>query len=191
MSESRPSEVSICLAAMQAGDPEAVDRLLPHVYADLRELARRVHRGSAAQATLQPTALVHEAYMRLVDADGARNYNNRVHFMSVAAIAMRQILVDYARNRRAQKRGGGLEFVVLEDADAAVTEQGIDLVDLDAALNELEQLNERQAKTVTLRYFGGLSVEETAEQLGVSTRTVKADWHLARRFLQRALGAGD
>lgn len=184
MNESRVHDVSVCLAAMRAGDPGAIDRLLPHVYADLRELARKVHRGNAANATLQPTALVHEAYMRLVDGS---DYQNRVHFMSVAALAMRQILVDYARNRKAQKRGGEHELVVLDEADAAVGEKGFDLVALDEALSNLEALDERQARTVTLRYFGGLTVEETAKELGVSPRTVKADWHMARRWLHRAL----
>ncbi|MCA8952974.1 MAG: sigma-70 family RNA polymerase sigma factor [Planctomycetes bacterium] len=184
MSDSRASEVSVCLAAIRAGDPAAVDRLLPHVYADLRELARRVHRG-AANATLQPTALVHEAYLRLVGNDGA--FNDRVHFMSVAAIAMRQILVDYARNRRAQKRGGDRELVALQDSDAAVDGADVDIVALDDALSRLERLDERQARIVTLRYFGGLTVEETAERVGVSPRTVKADWQMARRWLRRAL----
>ncbi|MEM7201518.1 MAG: ECF-type sigma factor [Planctomycetota bacterium] len=181
MSEPRSNEVSICLKAMRDGDPSAVSRLLPHIYADLREIAGKIHRGDAGQATLQPTALVHEAYMRLVDG---QDYENRVHFLSVAALAMRQILVDYARRRRALKRGGDRSVVVLGEE---VEEQTIDLVALDDALGRLEELDARQAKTVTLRFFGGLTVEETAQELGVSSRTVKADWQMARRWLHREL----
>lgn len=184
MSDTRTAEVTVCLADLRRGDRSAVDRLLPHVYADLREIAGKVHRGGGARATLQPTALVHEAYLRLVD--GA-DYESRVHFLSVAARAMRQILVDYARARRSQKRGGDQEIVVLDEGEAADGD-GFDLVALDDALGQLEKLSERQARIVTLRYFGGLTVDETAQELGVSPRTVKADWQMARAWLQRALG---
>ncbi|MEM7199815.1 MAG: ECF-type sigma factor [Planctomycetota bacterium] len=186
MSGSRASEVSMCLADLGQGDRSAVDRLLPHVYADLREMAGRMYLGRAADRTMQPTALVHEAYMRLV-APQRDDYESRLHFMSVAAMAMRQILASYARDQRAQRRGGGKTVVLLTEADAASKESLLDLVALDDALTQLQTLNERQARTVELRFLAGLTVDETAEVLGVSPRTVKADWQMARGWLNRAL----
>ncbi|MEM7204482.1 MAG: ECF-type sigma factor [Planctomycetota bacterium] len=187
-SSARASEVSLCLADLNRGDSEAVHRLLPHIYADLREIAGRVVQGAPGNATLQPTALVHEAYLRLVGKPDA-HYNGRLHFMSVAAMAMRQVLSNYARDRRAQKRGGPQGVMVLEEAATPIHEdRGFDLVALDDALTELQKVDARQAKTVELRYLAGLTNDETATVLGVSPRTVRADWYMARHWLQRALG---
>jgi RNA polymerase sigma factor (TIGR02999 family) len=191
VTESIQADVTLCLQQMQAGDSRARDRLFEHIYTDLHEIARRVFAGSHGMQTLQPTAIVHEAYLRLVRPD-AQSFNDRQHFLRVAAVAMRQLITDQARARQRQKRGGGQERVLLEEAEGQLmNEGGVDLLVLDEALRELAELDERHCKVVELRFLVGLSVDETAEVLGVSARTVALDWKMARRFLAERLGDGD
>ncbi len=180
-------QVSACLADLANGDGTALDRLLPHIYDELRAMARRMYRGDPTARTLNPTALVHEAYARLARQD-PKAYEGRKHFMKVAAVAMRQLLTDYARERKAQKRGGG---GLPETLCSGVADQEappmVDLIDLESALREFEVEHPRQAKVVELRFLVGLSVAEAAEVLGVSERTAHVDWEIARRWLTRAL----
>ena len=178
------SEVTLCLEQLCDGDRTAVDRLLPHIYNDLRALAERVAGGSGPQS-LQPTMLVHDAYLRLV-RNQTPNWEGRRHFFGVAAKAMRQLLADHARRRRTQKRGGERHRVTLTDVAANSTAQ-IDLVALDDALTELHKLDERQARIVELRYLTGLTIEETADVLGIAPRTVNTDWRMARSWMQGRL----
>jgi RNA polymerase sigma factor (TIGR02999 family) len=163
---------------------------MPLVYDELRRLAASYIRRERAGQTLQATALVHEAYVRLI-GEKAHNWQNRTHFLAIAALSMRQILVQRARARNAAKRGGDPERITLDEnllrAPSGNTVQEIDLVALDAALEKLAALDARQAKVVELRYFGGLSVEEAADVLGISAATVKRDWTLARAWLKREL----
>ena len=177
------------------GDSKASEELLPLVYEELRRLARsqmkKEKEGGAGQ-TLQATALVHEAYMRLV-GDGEVKWQNRAHFFGAAARAMRRILVDRARHRGRQKRGGDRDRVVLSDQGLAAP-AGTDLVELDAALAKLEAEDARKSEVVMLRYFAGLSIEETAAALALSPATVKNEWTFARAWLKRELergGAGE
>ena len=184
-----PGEVTRLLDEIGRGDHGAVDRLLPHVYEDLRQLARRVHRGPNARHSLRPTDLVHEAYGRLVG--GATGWSDRQHFLAVAAMAMRQVLADYARRMRADKRGGQRSRVDLtESLLAGAGADAVDLMALDDALSELAAIDPRQARIVELRFLAGLSVAETAAVVGVAERTVKLDWQLARARLLRSLLAG-
>ena len=171
-----------------AGDPQAASRLMPLVYDELRRLAASYLRRERKGQTLQATALVHEAYVRLI-GPGERPWTGRTHFLAIAARSMRQVLIDRARRRQAAKRGGDPERLTLDDAVLAAPDrgQGIDLAALDDALNQLEALDPQQARIVELRYFGGLTVEETATVLEVSTDTVKRDWRLAKLWLLRAL----
>jgi len=178
--------LSDTLRALEQGEPQAVDRLLPFVYAEMRRLAAHYLRGERAGHTLQPTALANEAYLRLAGDRGPR-WSSRTQFLCVAARAMRGILVDHARRRKAQKRGGGAAVVPL-DTTALVGElPAIEFDDLDRALTDLAKLSERQAHVVELRYFGGLTIDETAVTLGVAPMTVKRDWALARAWLFREL----
>lgn len=173
------------------GDTGALDLLFPAVYAELRQQAAGFLRGERAGHTLQPTALAHEVYLRLA---GRRDYpwQNRAHFMAVAARAMRRILVDHARRKRARKRGGGETPVVLETGSLlAAGGAPVEFDDLDRAIEDLARLSERQARVVELRYFGGLSIEETGEVLGISPMTVKRDWATARAWLYRDLSGSD
>jgi len=189
---SRASEVTLCLRQLQEGDESARGRLLPLVYAELRRLAGHASRGRTPDRTLHPTALVHEAYLRLFQGEDGKSWENRRHFFSVAALAMRQLLADSARARDAQKRGGDLERVELDSrvhAEAGGRGETVDHVALDRALTKLQRLHERQARIVELRYLVGLSLEETAETLGVSVRTVSLDWKMARAWLQREISA--
>jgi RNA polymerase sigma factor (TIGR02999 family) len=183
-----PSEpdVTQLLLAWRAGDEGALARLVPLVYGELRRLAHHRIRGEPPNQTLQTTALVNEAYVRLV---GARNvpWQNRAHFLAVCAQAMRRILVDAGRARRASKRGGEVVKVQLEEWLAAAPCRPPDLVALDDALTELAAVEPRQSQVVELRYFGRLSVEETAEVLGLSRQTVIRDWNAAKLWLLRAL----
>jgi len=182
-----PSEITALLAAHREGDPAALDRLFPLVYGDLRKRAHRQLTRGRPGDTLSTTAVVHEAYLKLTDSSH-QTYQDRVHFFAVASQAMRQILVDYARRNAAAKRGGPAAQLVELDADAlASPDRGDDLLALDEALIQLESVDRRLARTVELRFFGGLSVEETAEALGVSPRTVKRDWRTARAFLFHAV----
>ncbi len=179
------NEVTQHLEQIKAGDQGAVGRLLPHVYDDLRAVAGRMFRGEG-QHTWQPTVLVHEVYMRLVD-DDQQSYANRKHFFRVAAMAMRQLLIDHARERSAEKRGGGMERVTLDDQTPAPQTAGIDLVSLDEALEALSRLDERVSRTVELRILAGLSTREAAEVLDVSERTARNDWNMGRAWLDRRL----
>lgn len=182
------TDVTRILAELRQGDRAAANELLPLVYAELRRLA--VQRMSREQPghTLQPTALVHEAYLRLV-GDDAQGWDGRGHFFAAAAEAMRRILIDNARQRNRLKRGGELERRELGDHDALALVDDVDgLLDLDAALTKLALVEPEMARLVELRYFAGLTVEETAEALGSSPRTVKRDWAYARAWLGRELG---
>jgi len=175
---------------MAQGDASAFDRLIPVVYREMKRVAARYLRDERPGHTLQPTALAHEAYLRLVGRD-TPHWENRAHFLGVAARAMRQILVDHARRRRALKRGGGQPITVLDEALLVGGDHPIAFDDLDQALQDLARLSERQSRVVELRYFGGLTIEETGEVLGVSPVTVKRDWATARAWLYRELSAGE
>ncbi len=185
MSDGPGTQITQALERLASGDAEAARQLYPRVYTELRSIAARCFRGSGLAPTLQPTALVHEAYLHLVDQTQA-GWRSRLHFFAVAAMAMRQILVQHVRRRSAQKRGSDWRRVTLS---AAVIEDRKDVVllDLDDALTALEKLHERQARVVELRFFAELSVEEVAEVLGVSERTVTLDWQMARAFLRSRL----
>jgi len=180
------SEVSRLLKDWREGDCEAMERLIPIVYAELRRLAAHYLRAERPDHTLQPTALVHEAYLRLV-AHGRRDWQNRAHFFAVAAETMRALLVDHARARLAVRRGGGMTRVELAAGAAAGPGESPDILALDAALERLARRDARQARVVELRYFGGLSNEEVAQVLGISERTVKREWALARAWLYAEL----
>lgn len=180
-------EVTALLLRWQHGDAAAFDQLLPLVYAELRSMAARQLRRERSGHTLQPTAVVHEAYMRLVDQRRV-SWQNRAQFFGVAARLMRRVLVDHARARQAVKRGGLETRVPLQDFDASVEPPAVDLVDLDDALTRLAGLDAEQARVVELRFFGGLTVEETAEVVGSSPATVKRDWRSAKAWLFRELG---
>ena len=179
-------EITRLLVSIRAGDRGALNELLPLVYRELHGMAHRALGPAGRDATLNTTALVHEAFLRLHDRAGL-TLQDRKHFFSVAAIAMRQIVIDQARRRTAQKRGGGARHVDLEDADVPVDDRAEELLALDDALSRLSRLDERMARVVELRFFGGLSVEETAEVLEVDPRTVKRDWRKARAILHAAL----
>ncbi|HEX7778815.1 MAG TPA: sigma-70 family RNA polymerase sigma factor [Vicinamibacterales bacterium] len=174
------------LQAWSAGDPGALDQLVPLVHAELRRLARRYIRRERAGHTLQTTALINEAYLRLVDAKGV-NWQNRVHFFGVSARIMRRVLVDFARERGSRKRGGGDRRVPLEEARLVAVAPDEDLVALDEALNALGAVDPRKSRTIELRFFGGLSIEEAARVLAVSSETVKRDSRLAKAWLLRWL----
>jgi RNA polymerase sigma factor (TIGR02999 family) len=183
-------DVTVVLEQMRKGDKGAADKLLPLVYDEFRALARHYLAQERANHTLQPTALVHEAYMKLVDQTRV-DWQGRSHFFAVAAQAMRRILVDHARSRQRDKRGGGRARVVLDEAVALSPQKDEDVLALDEALERLAAVDPRQAKVVELRFFGGLSVEEVAEALGVSKRTVEGDWTFARAWLSRELRKDD
>jgi RNA polymerase sigma factor (TIGR02999 family) len=176
------TNVSQLLVGWNQGDQGALNQLLPLVYAELRRLARRSLRHERPNHTLQTTALVHEAYMRLVDQKSA-NWQNQVQFFAVASQLMRRILVDYARNHHAAKRGGGAAKLSLDEAMIVSGDRGADLMALDESLNNLAAMDPHQGRLVELRVFGGLTVEETAEALGVSPRTVKREWSIAKAWL--------
>jgi RNA polymerase sigma factor (TIGR02999 family) len=182
-----PSEpVTQLLRQWRAGDQAALQALIPHVYNEQHRVARHYLRRERPDHTLQSTALVHEAYLRLVN-QGPFEIQNRTHFVAVAARLMRQILVDHARGRQAAKRGDGTKLA-LDDALAFPQAQTVDLIALDDALTDLSRLDERQGLIVELRFFGGLSIEETAGVLGVSPATVKREWATARAFLSSEIG---
>ena len=181
-------EVSEFLRAWSDGDRRALDSLTPLVYHELHRLARRYMRGERPGHSLQTSALVNEAYMRLVDYKGMQ-WQNRAHFFAVSAQLMRRILVEHAR-RHNLKRGGGLQHVSLEETAMVGGERSADLVALDDALNALAQLDARKVQVVEMRFFGGLSVEETAEVLKVSSVTVMRDWSTAKAWLYRELTRG-
>jgi len=178
-------EVTALLREWAAGDRGALERLMPLVYGELRKLAANELRAERRSHTLQPTALVNEAYLRLVGQRSV-SWNNRAHFFAIAAQMMRRVLVDHARKRGAAKRSSGTVYLDLADAGGA--DRAPELLALDDALTELEKLDPRQARVVELRFFAGLSVEETAEVAGISTATVKRDWKTARAFLLNEIG---
>jgi RNA polymerase sigma-70 factor (ECF subfamily) len=181
-------QVTRLLKAMHGGDARAAEDLLPLVYAELHRLARSYMRRERPDHTLQATALINEAYLRLVGED--IDWNSREHFIGLAAHVMRRVLVDYARTRNAEQRGGGLKRVEMQD-DLAISPEQLDQVEeLDEALKKLEKENPRQARVVELRYFGGLSVEQIGAMLQIAPRSVKRDWALARIRLFRELRPG-
>ena len=181
-----PKEITQLLIAWGDGDEAALAQLTPLVHEELHRLAHHYMRSERAGHTLQTTALVNEAYVRLIDWKNVR-WQSRAHFFGVSAQLMRRILVDFARSRAYLKRGGGVLAVSLNEAAFVSDDKGADLVALDEALLSLAKLNSRQSKVVELRFFGGLSVKETAEVLKVSSGTVERDWSLARAWLHREL----
>lgn len=182
MEESSPQEVTVLLQAWRAGDKAALEMLMPIVHGELRRLAHRYMVRERTDHTLQTTALVNEAYLRLIDLKRIE-WQDRAHFFAIAANFMRRILVDFARARRYRKRGGDAQKVPLDESLFARPEPGADLVRLDDALSALAEFDPRKAKVVELRFFGGLSEEEAAEVLMVSRETVKRDWRLAKVWL--------
>lgn len=180
--ESEAQEVTRLLQSLNAGNREAVDALVPLVYAELRKLAAHYLRSERDEHTLQPTALVHEAFLRLVEQETA--WQNRTHFFAMAANLMRRILVDYARSHAAEKRGGAAEKISLDDAFIFVKEKPSEMIALDEALEELAKIDPRRSRVVELKFFGGLNHEEIAEILGVHVNTVLRDWNLARAWLK-------
>jgi RNA polymerase sigma-70 factor, ECF subfamily len=181
------SDVTHLLLAWRDGDEAALERLLPVVYSELRKIAHaRMRAESPADQTLQTTALVHEAYVRLVEGADVP-WQNRVHFYAVSARLMRRILVDHARERRSLKRGGHERAIPFGDWLGAVPARGEDLLALDEALERLSKSDARMGQVVEMRYFAGLNADETAEALGVSSKTVSRDWQVARAWLHREL----
>jgi RNA polymerase sigma factor (TIGR02999 family) len=184
--KSSQSEVTRLLNDWGNGRRDALDRLLPQIYAELRRLAGSYLRRERPDHTLQPTALVHEAFIKLVDQRAVR-WQNRAHFFGIAAQAMRRILVDHARAHAADKRGGGERAVSFDEAMVAIGAPDIDLLALDEVLTRLATFDPQQSRIVELRFFGGLTIEETAEVLGVSPATVGRDWTLAKAWLYAEL----
>ncbi len=183
------SNITQALVDLSAGDKEALDRLLPMVYDHMRGIANRELRQEREGHTLSPTALVHEAYMKLAQLDRI-NWQGRAHFFGACAKSMRRILISYARMKKADKRGAGAEHVPIESAMIAARTRPSDLIALDDALAKLEEQSERQAKVVECRFYGGMGVAETAAALLISPATVKRDWIMARAFLNRELTRG-
>jgi RNA polymerase sigma-70 factor, ECF subfamily len=181
------TDITALLVAHRAGDAGAFGALVPLVYEDLRRVARAQLRRRRPGDTLDTTGLVHEAYVRLVDQSRAE-WRDRGHFFAVSSLAMRQILVDYARRRGRMKRGGDLPMVPLEDAEDPAVREAERLLDVDRALVKLATIDQRLAKVVECRYFAGLTEEETAEALGVSVRTAQREWFKARAWLRTELG---
>jgi RNA polymerase sigma factor (TIGR02999 family) len=185
------SEVTQLLSAIEQGDPSAASQLLPLVYQELRKLAAQRLAREAPGQTLDATALVHEAYLRLVDVEQAQRFNSRGHFFAAAAEAMRRILVEAARRRQSQKRGGDRRRVDLDDLAVAAPEHSDELLALDEALSGLAEADPQAAELVKLRYFAGLTVAQAAEILGVAPRTADFLWAYARAWLLRRLSAGE
>lgn len=181
-----PAEITQLLLAWGEGDESALEKLMPLVHNELKRLARRYMNRQRTGHTLQTTALVNEAYLRLIDSSRV-HWQNRAHFFAISAQLMRRVLVDAARQRQNLKRGGNAQTIVLDEAAEVSDERAAELVALDDALKTLATLNLRQSQVVELRYFGGLSEEETAAVLNVSIRTVRRDWNLTRRWLYREL----
>jgi RNA polymerase sigma factor (TIGR02999 family) len=185
------SSVSEILTSIARGEPHAADRLLPLVYDELRKLAQARLAAEKPGQTLQATALVHEAYLRLAGGDAAQPWNSRGHFFAAAAEAMRRILIDRARHKRSDRAGGGRERVELNPSDCALPGPEIDLLALDEALDALQARDPRAAELVKLRYFAGLTMAEAAETLGVSAATADNDWAYAKSFLKVRLASVD
>jgi len=188
MTEPSSGDITRFLQLWSEGDETALEKLTPLVYRELYRLAAGYMRGEQREHTLQATALVNEAYLRLIDWKNVQ-WTNRGHFLGVAAQVMRRVLVDYARSRRSDKRGGGARPVSLDEAPTLAQDRVGLLVDVDEALNRLAAIDPKRAKVVELRYFGGLSVEETAEVLKISPITVIRNWNFAKAWLLRELGA--
>ncbi|MFN2513926.1 MAG: sigma-70 family RNA polymerase sigma factor [Pyrinomonadaceae bacterium] len=189
MSEPSPSphEVTRLLLEWGGGNRAALAELMPLVYEELRRLARHYMKRERSGHTLQTTALVNEAYLRLVDQEGTR-WENRAHFFGIAARLMREILVDHARSRQAAKRGGAQIRLSLSKVDRIASRPDVNLIALDEALRRLETIDTQKSRIVELRYFGGLGIEETAEVVGISPATVKRDWSMARAWLRSEIG---
>ena len=183
-------EVTQLLKAWTTGDEQALEKLTPLVYQQLHRFAQRYMAGERSGHTLQTTALVNEVYLRLVDC-GQVNWQDRAHFFAMSAQLMRRILIDFARSRGYQKRGGDVPHISLEEAPSVCSEPAANLVALDEALKALAEVDGRKSRVVELRFFGGLSIEETAEVLKVSSETVVRDWRLAKIWLLRELGGGN
>jgi RNA polymerase sigma-70 factor, ECF subfamily len=186
--QGEPQDFTRLLLAWNGGDDSALQKLVPQVYQELRRLAKRQMRGEHPDHTLQTTALINEAYLRLVDLKNVQ-WQNRAHFFALCARLMRNILVDFARSRNYAKRGGGAQPISLEEAP--VVTPSTDLVAVDDALKALAKVDDRKAQVVELRFFGGLTVEESAEVLKVSAETVRRDWRLAKVWLLRELSRGE
>jgi len=188
MTQPSPHDVTQLLRAWNNGAPEALEKLIPLVYDQLHQLAHHYMAGERPGHVLQTSALVNEAYLRLIDA-GEVSWQNRAHFFAISAQLMRRILVEFARSRRRQKRGGGIAPASFDEALTVSAEPRADLVALDDALKALEAIDPRQSQVVELRFFGGLSVEETSEALKVSPETVIRDWRLAKAWLLRTINS--
>jgi len=178
--------VTLLLAAWSKGDQSALHKMMPLVYAELHRIARRAWSQQPHNNTLQPTALINEAYLKLANAENA-SFQDRCHFFAVACKAMRQILVNHAKSRLSGKRGRGLANVSLDDVQPAVHQEAAEIVALHEALDALHAVDPRKSMVVEMRYFGGLSIEETAGAMGVSIGTVNRDWRLARSWLIREM----
>lgn len=179
-------DITRLLREWKKGDESAIDELFPLVYNDLRQQARNYLRSERSDHTLQPTALVHEAYLRMLRL-GQTEWENRAHFYAVSAIMMRRILVDHARQVAAEKRGGNLQRVTLQNIPAQVEQKAIDLLELNDALDRLAEIEERKARIVEMTYFGGLAQKEIAEILDITEKTVQRDWKFAKLWLFREL----
>jgi RNA polymerase sigma factor (TIGR02999 family) len=182
------ADVTRILSAIEAGDPTAAAELLPLVYDELRKLAAARMAAEATDHTLQPTALVHEAYLRLVGGSPSDGWDGRGHFFAAAAEAMRRILIDHARHKGSRKAGGGRQRLDLADVEPAGPEPDLDLLALDEALGRLERLDPRKAQVVKLRFFAGLTTDQAARALGIATSTADADWAFARCWLRLEMG---
>jgi RNA polymerase sigma factor (TIGR02999 family) len=181
----QPGQITELLRAWAAGEPDALDRLFPDVYAELGRIAENRLRARHLGDTIEPSTLVHEAYLRFSQSDPVQ-WQDRTHFFAVAATLMRRILLDQARARGAAKRGGGMELTLSEPAQESTALEA-ELLDVDAAIKELATLDRQQAKIVEMRFFGGLSIAETASALGISPATVKRDWAVAKTWIRRRL----
>lgn len=186
MSEKKPENITVILQDWSRGNRQAADTLIALVYDELRKVAANYLRRERSEHTLQPTALVNETYLKLIDISNV-SWRDRAHFFAVASNVMRQILVDHARTRARDKRGGKIQTMALNEAVSFSKQLEIDLIALDDALQILAKLDEKQAQIVEMRFFGGLSVEETAEVLGNSTRTIKREWAFAKAWLHKTL----
>jgi len=182
----KPHEISVILKDWSGGDRASADVLLTLVYDELRKIAGQYLRKERSGHTLQPTALVHEAYMKLIDISDI-NWQDRAHFFAVSANVMLHILLDHARAKLAEKRGGDVQRIALEDAVSLSNEPDVDVLAVDDALKELAEFDEQQSRIVELRFFGGLTIEETAHVVGISPATVKREWAMAKAWLHRKL----
>jgi RNA polymerase sigma factor (TIGR02999 family) len=181
------TEVTRILSAIEEGDPHAAEQLLPLVYGELRKLAAQKLAQEAPGQTLQATALVHEAYIRLVEADKAQHWNSRGHFFAAAAEAMRRMLVDQARKKKSRKHGGGLERLPLDEVEIGAPEPAVDLLAVNDALEKFERLDKAGADLVKLRYYAGLTLSQAADALGISSSTADRQWAYARAWLHAEL----